>query len=92
MSQSYSKRFKEDAIRYVQDHPELTIVSCAEQLGINENTLHNWLRKARKGEEFRGQGNYSSDLEKENARLRRELKNATDALNILKKTLKIISE
>lgn len=92
MSQSYTKEFKEDAVRYVHEHPEQSVANCARQLGVNENTLHNWLRKARLGEEFRGQGNYSSDLEKENAHLRRELKNAQDALKILKKTLKIMSE
>jgi len=92
MRQQYSKDFKQDAVVYVQTHPELSVAQCARNLGINENTLHNWLRKFRKGEEFRGQGNYSSDEAKEIARLKRELKDAKDALEILKKTIKIIGE
>ena len=91
MSKTYTKSFKEDAVCYVQEHSEESVAECARYLGINENTLHTWLKKARQGEEFRGQGNYSSDLAKENAQLRRELKDARDALEILK-TLKIMSE
>ncbi|HHU53782.1 MAG TPA: transposase, partial [Clostridiaceae bacterium] len=54
MRQQYSKDFKQNAVVYVQTHPELSVAQCARNLGINENTLHNWLRKFRKGEEFRG--------------------------------------
>ncbi len=91
MAKSYSKEFKEDAVSYVSCHPELSISKCAEQLGINANTLHTWLAKARAGKEIhRGQGNYESDEAKEIARLKRELRNAQDALEILKKTIKII--
>ncbi|MGI6325506.1 MAG: transposase [Saccharofermentanales bacterium] len=61
----------------------MAISQCAQNLGVNVNTLHNWLSKARKGEEFRGQGNYSSDEAKEIARLKRELKDTKDALEIL---------
>jgi transposase len=92
MAQQYSKKFKQDAVIYVQTHPELTIVECAKHLGINENTLYTWLRKSKKGEEFRGQGNYSTDEAKEIARLKRELKDTKDALEILKKTIKIMGE
>ena len=35
--------------------------------------------------EYRGSGNYSSDEEKEIARLKRELRDAKDALDVLKK-------
>lgn len=85
MPKQYSNEFKQDAVQYVQDHPELSVRQCAENLGINMNTLSGWIRKVRLGEEFRGQGNYSSDAEKEIARLKRELRDATDALEILKK-------
>ena len=39
-----------------------------------------------------GSGNYASDLEKENARLKRELKAHEDALNILKKAMGILAK
>lgn len=80
----YDKEFKQDAVNYVRTHPELSVTQCTQNLGVNANTLHNWLSKARKGEEFRGQGNYSSAEAKEIARLKRELKDTQDALAILK--------
>ncbi|WP_242941316.1 hypothetical protein [Lacrimispora sphenoides] len=40
--------------------------------------------------EFRGSGNYSSDEEKEIARLKRELSDTRDALDILKKAIGIL--
>lgn len=89
MVSSYSKEFKEDAVSYVRSHPELSINKCAQQLGVNANTLHTWLSKYRAGKELhRGQGNYESDEAKEIARLKRELRNAQDALEILKKQSK----
>ena len=38
----------------------------------------------------RGSGNYASDEQKEIARLKRELRNAQDALDILKKAIGIL--
>ena len=38
----------------------------------------------------RGAGNYASDEEKENARLRKELRDTKDALEILKKAISIL--
>lgn len=92
MATQYTTQFKQDAVNYVHDHPELSVRQCADNLGVNPHTLHGWLRKVRDGEEFRGQGNYASDKDKEIARLKRELRDATDALEILKKTLKILNE
>ena len=38
----------------------------------------------------RGSGNYAGDEEKENARLRKELRDTKDALEILKKAIGIL--
>ena len=40
----------------------------------------------------RGSGNYSSDEAKENAKLRKELKDTKDALEILKKAISILGK
>ena len=40
----------------------------------------------------RGSGNYSSDEQKEIARLRRELRDAQDALDVLKKVINILGK
>ena len=88
----YDKEFKEQAVEYVKSHPELKVTECARNLGINVNTLHTWLNKDKANEEFRGSGNYESDEAKEIARLKKELQAHKDALNILKKTIKILGE
>lgn len=87
MSRQYEKEFKENAVQYHHDHPELTIKECAEKLGVPYDTYHGWLNSYKyKGENaFRGSGNYSSDEAKEIARLKRELRDTQDALEILKK-------
>ena len=90
---SYSKEFKEDAVQYVKTHGELSIAECARNLGVNPNTLHGWLSKDKKGLEIhRGQGNYASDKDKEIAHLKKELRDTRDALEILKKTIKIMGD
>ena len=91
----YSKQFKEDAVRYRKDHPELTVQKAAENLGISESALKSWMKAARENEgsvPTRGTGNYSSDEAKEIARLKRELRDTKDALEILKKAIGILGK
>ena len=95
MAHNYDKQFKLDAMKYREDHPELTNVAVCRNLGISEPTFYKWQKafKDNDGEiEHRGSGNYSSDLEKENAQLKRELKSQKDALEILKKAIGILGE
>jgi transposase len=93
MPTTYSKEFKEDAVRYYYEHKELGLLKCAENLGISKSTLENWKKKSQlnKGDiPTRGRGNYESDEAKEMARLKRELRDTQDALNILKKAIGIL--
>jgi len=61
--------------------------------GSAKNTLHGWVKKAKeRGEVHRGSGNYESDEAKENARLRKELQDTKDALEILKKAIGILGD
>jgi transposase len=95
MAQHYDKQFKLDAIKYREDHPELTIAAVCRNLGISQPTFYIWLRQFKENDgeiEHRGSGNYSSDLEKENAQLKKELKAQKDALEILKKAIGILGE
>ena len=53
-----------------------------------DSTIHKWIKDANKNGnkiESRGSGNFSSDEAKEIARLRKELKDTQDALEVLKK-------
>ena len=89
----YSQQFKEDAVQYRLDHPELPLRKAAENLGVSESALKNWMKAAKehKGEvPTRGSGNYTSEEAKEIARLQRELRDTKDALGVLKKAIGIL--
>ena len=92
----YDQQFKENAVRYRLEHPELSLQKAAENLGISDSALKTWLRAARENEgsvPTRGSGNYSSDEAKEIARLQRELRDTKDALEILKSlTIKMVTQ
>lgn len=94
MAKHYDKQFKLDAIQYYQDHSDLGLVGCAKNLGISQQTLSRWQKELRKtGDiENRGSGNYSSDEAKEIARLKRELRDTQDALDVLKKAISILGK
>ena len=48
----YSQQFKEDAVQYRLDHPELPLRKASENLGVSESALKNWMKAAKehKGE------------------------------------------
>ena len=74
MAKQHDKQFKLDAVQYYQDHKDLGVRGCAENLGIGYSTLTKWLKDFRESGDIpvRGSGNYASDGQKEIARLRRE--------------------
>lgn len=93
ISKQYDKQFKEDAVKYYLEHKELGLLKCAGNLGISKTALGTWTKAAREnyGEvPVRCSGNYSSDEAKEIARLKRELRDTQDALEILKKAISIL--
>ena len=84
----FTKQFKLDAVKYRKEHPDLTNTECAKNLGIRTSTIAKWESqfKDNSGDiPVRGSGNYESDDAKEIARLKRELRDAQDALDVLKK-------
>jgi len=92
-SKQHTKQFKLDAVNYRKEHPDLTQVECAKNLGIGVSTLSRWEAQFRDNSgdiPVRGSGNYSSDEAKEIARLKRELRDAQDALDVLKKAIGIL--
>lgn len=92
---NYTQQFKEDAVQYRKDHPELTLRKAAENLGISESALKSWTRLSKENVgtvPTRGSGNYASDEAKEIARLQRELRDTKDALEVLKKAIGILGK
>lgn len=98
----YSQQFKEDAVQYRKDHPELNFEQVAKNLGISNSSIHRWCKqfsdtkvknesKDENRDLFRGSGNFSSDDAKELARLKKENRDLKDAVEILKKAMSIVS-
>ena len=84
----HTKQFKLDAINYRKEHPDLTQVEWAKNLGIGVSTLARWEAQFRdNGGDIPviGSGSYASEEEKEIARLKHELRDAQGALDVLKK-------
>ena len=92
----FDNDFRSNAVRYVQQHTNLTMKECAANLGVGRSTLSRWISESKKSEngsvEMRGTGNFESDEAKEIARLRRELRDTKDALEILKKAIGILGD
>ena len=77
---TFTDEFKQGVVQYVLDHPNESKVA----------TVHKWLKDANNNDGIinsRGSGNYSSDEAKEIARLKKELKDTQDALEVLKKAI-----
>ena len=79
---------------YFLDHKDLGLQGCASNLGISQQTLSRWKKELKEtGDiECRGSGNFSSDEEKEIAKLKRELRDTQDALDVLKKAISILGK
>lgn len=89
----YTEEFKKDAVRYWEEHKDLGISACAKNLGVSKSALSGWRKSYIENEgsvPTRGRGNYENDEAKENARLRKELRDTQDALEILKKAISIL--
>ncbi len=92
-TKQHSQQFKQDAVKYVLEHPDLTNEECAKNLGVGLSTLSRWKKQYAENSgtvPTRGSGNYASDEQKEIARLKRQLRDAEDALDVLKKATSIL--
>lgn len=91
----HSKQFKLDAVHYRLEHPDLTQVECAKNLGIGVSTLSRWESQFRDNDgdiPTIGSGCYESEEQREIARLKRELRDTRDALDVLKKAIGILGK
>lgn len=89
----YSAEFKQDAVNYYYSSGK-SLEQVAGDLKVSKSALSKWVASAKTNNgtiNHRGSGNYSSDAEKEIARLKKELKDSQDALDILKKAISILN-
>lgn len=93
-SRKFSAEFKQDSVDYYHSSGK-TVELAAKDLKVGHSTLARWIADAKKNNgvvQHRGSGNYGSDAEKEIARLKKELRDSQDALEILKKAMGILSK
>ncbi len=94
MSKPHDKQFKIDAMKYRESHKDLTNEQCAKNLGIGDSTLSKWIKVYTETGTIAviGSGKYATEEQKEIARLKRELRDTQDALDILKKAVGILGK
>lgn len=87
MAKRHDKQFKFDTVQHYEDHKELGLCGCAENLRIGHSTLTKWMKDFREFGDIPvcSSSNCVSNEQKEIARHRRELRDAQDALDVLKK-------
>ena len=93
--QTFTNEFKQGVVQYVIDHPDESKLAVAKRFGIADSTVHKWIKDANNNDGIinsRGTGNYSSDEAKEIARLKKELRDTQDALDVLKKAIGILGK
>ena len=90
---TFPDEFKEEVVRYALAHPDESIKSIIKKFDIPESSFYKWKRQYTKNDgeiNTRGSGNHSSDEAKEIARLKKELRDTQDALEVLKKAIGIV--
>lgn len=95
MPKHYDEQFKNDALEYRKNHPQLSVNAVCRNLGISPPTYYQWKKSAEENDgqvKHIGSGNYANDQEKEIAELKRDLKNSQDAIKILKKAMGILAK
>jgi transposase len=89
---NYPPQFKADAVALYESRPEATIRSVAADLGINPETLRNWVREAGasrpRGRRAAVPAEPPTLLEAENAALRRKVRELEEEREILRKAAK----
>ena len=91
MGVKYSTEFKKQAVMRVAEGGE-TSAAVARELGINANSLRDWLKtyKENKRQPFVGSGNLR-DIDAENRRLRKQMRDMVEEIEILKKAAAIFA-
>ncbi|GHC33781.1 transposase [Streptomyces anthocyanicus] len=85
---NYPPQFKADAVALYESRPEATIRSVAADLGINPETLRNWVRAAGVSRPRGRPAEPPTPLEAENAALRKKVRELEEEREILRKAAK----
>jgi len=84
MSSSYSSQFKQDAVKLAVESDQ-PVAQTARNLGVNPNSLYNWIAKYHQPETSTNKGAGGKSPYEELKRLRRENAQLKEERDILKK-------
>ena len=84
---TYSAEFKAEAVEMSE---KIGVTRTSEELGVSPASLRNWVAQAGKEQSRDGKPSYQ-DLEKEVARLRKEISYTNEINKVLKKSTAIFS-
>lgn len=85
VQKTYTKKFKEEAVRLVQSSGK-PITQVARELGISDTSIHQWRKElAQHGKDTFPGSEHQTALEEENRRLKRELERVQQERDILKR-------
>lgn len=93
LKKQYNAEFKQDAVNHYHSSGK-SMEQVAGDLKVSKSSLSKWIASANTNDgtvNYRGSGNYSSEAEKEIARLKKELRDSKEALDILKKAISILN-
>ena len=79
----FTEEFKEEAVKQVKERG-YRVSEVSERLGVSAHSLYKWLKQAR-GNNGRHGKDHEEALQKENVRLKNELKRVEEERDILKK-------
>ena len=87
---TYDKEFKEQAVNMVLNHG-LTRAEVSRRLGIDYNSITNWVKKAKHGETEKGGELSAHDTAQENKKLKKLVAEQRIEIEFLKKTAKFFA-
>ena len=84
-AKKYSEEYKREAVRLMQNRGDRTVVEIAASLGVRTGQLHAWRAALEKKGKVPSEASKPSDVERENERLRRRVRELEMEREILKK-------
>lgn len=82
----YDDEFKTHAVKMVVEQ-DRTISAVASDLGVSQPTIRRWVRQATKPESSKDKR--TAELEAENKKLKKQLANTKETVDVLKKSVAI---
>jgi transposase len=81
----YDEAFKKETVKYIRENNK-PVAQVAREMGVNENTLHGWVKKYGQQPEIKAIQTFSS-AETELRALKKELRDLKEENEILKKAM-----